>query len=206
MKKNTIYYYIAGAAAAYFLLFKRSGISGYFDTSVIQSLDELKKQYFKLAKIYHPDAGGTTRQFQDLQAEYERLFQKILKGGNLSQEDQDNETAIDETIRSIIDEIIKLPGLNIEIVGKWLWVSGDTKPVKDELKAAGLSYIKKEGKSYWIFAGTKVRKGGQLSMEEIKSKYGATSYASQGRKSINGRLNYRLINKLKKLQILLKNR
>ena len=42
-------------------------ISGLFNTEIINNIDELKKQYRDLAKKYHPDAGGTKEQFQELQ-------------------------------------------------------------------------------------------------------------------------------------------
>tara|TARA_R110000823_G_scaffold24686_3_gene73307 strand:- start:1805 stop:2164 length:360 start_codon:yes stop_codon:yes gene_type:complete len=38
-----------------------------------KSQEELKKEYIKLARIYHPDKGGSTSMFQRLQNVYQRL-------------------------------------------------------------------------------------------------------------------------------------
>ncbi len=38
-----------------------------------KSQEELRKNYFKLARIHHPDKGGETTMFQRLQNLYERL-------------------------------------------------------------------------------------------------------------------------------------
>jgi len=38
------------------------------------SAEELRKEYIKLARIHHPDKGGSTSLFQRLQNLYERLF------------------------------------------------------------------------------------------------------------------------------------
>jgi hypothetical protein len=149
-----------------------STLAGLFDTSVIQDIDQLKKQYFQLAKKYHPDAGGTTAQFQNLQAEYEKLLNTLLKGSNLSQEQKDNEVVIDKAIRDVIDALINIEDINIELIGKWLWISGNTYPVRQSLKSAGLIFIKKEGKPYWVYKGVESAGRGKAAMEDIKRKYG----------------------------------
>ena len=148
-------------------------LSGLFDTSVIKDLDQLKKEYFKLAKTYHPDAGGTKEQFQALQNEYEKLLKNLINGSSLSSDQKKNEFEVDKAIRDIIDSIISLEGINIELVGKWLWISGNTYPVRNELKKAGLLYIKKDGFPYWVYKGSMSRGRGNLTIEEIKQKYGS---------------------------------
>jgi hypothetical protein len=149
-----------------------STIAGLFDTTVIKDIDQLKKQYFQLAKKYHPDAGGTTAQFQNLQAEYEKLLNSLLKGSNLSQDQKDNELVIDKAIRDVIDALINIEDINIELIGKWLWISGNTYPVRQSLKSAGLIFIKKEGKPYWVYKGVESAGRGKAAMEDIKRKYG----------------------------------
>lgn len=147
-------------------------LSGLFDTAIISDIDQLKKEYFKLAKKYHPDAGGTKEQFQMLQAEYENLLKKLLSGSKLSSEQQNNEIILDEALRKAIDAIIGLPNISIELVGKWIWISGNTYPLRNELKSAGFMFAPK--KKMWYYKGTESSGRGDLSMEEIKSKYGST--------------------------------
>ena len=149
-------------------------VSGLFDTSVIKDLDGLKKQYLKLAKKYHPDAGGTTIQFQELQKEYEKLLNNLLKGSSLSDEQKKNEIVIDEAIREVINQLVNLESINIELIGKWLWISGNTYPVRNTLKNAGLIFIKKDDKPYWVYKGVESAGRGKLTMDEIKNKYGVT--------------------------------
>jgi len=165
---------------------KISVVSGFFDTTAIKDLDALKKQYFSLAKKYHPDAGGTTVQFQELQAEYDKLLKKILSGSGLSEEQKENEKEIDKAIRDIIDSIINLPGITIELVGKWLWIGGDTYPVRTILKSAGLVYIKKAGVSYWVYKGVESKSRGKMDINEIKAKYGVHEFKAPAKKLISG--------------------
>jgi len=165
---------------------KISVISGYFDTAVLKDLDSLKKQYLKLAKKYHPDAGGTTIQFQELKNEYEKLLHKILSGSKLDSDQQKNEIVIDEAIRNVIDCLINIDNINVELVGKWLWISGDTYPVKTILKTAGLIFIKKDGKPYWIYKGIESAGRGNLTMEQIKNKYGSQKIDIPKSKKISG--------------------
>ena len=39
-----------------------------------KTLDELKKEYRRLAMIHHPDVGGTVEAMQAINAEFEALF------------------------------------------------------------------------------------------------------------------------------------
>ena len=60
--------------------------------------------------------------------------------------------------------------LIIEVVGSWIWLSGNTKPIKEKLKDLSFRYAYK--KKMWYF-GEKIKNGGKTkSMEDIKSKYG----------------------------------
>jgi hypothetical protein len=185
--------------------FKKFNVIGaFFDTSVIKDLDSLKKQYYKLSKKYHPDSGGTTSQFQDLQKEYEKLFNTILKGGNLNKEQQDNEIVIDKEIRNIIDNLITLENITVEVIGKWLWIGGNTYPLRTTLKIAGLTFIKKAGIPYWVYKGVESSGKGQMSMDEIKTKYGVHKFDLKAPNRIsgfNGKFNKtKLKNSLSKLK------
>jgi hypothetical protein len=161
-------------------------ISGIFDVKIISDLDSLKKQYFKLAKKYHPDAGGTTVQFQQLQAEYNSLLKKLLNGSSLNTEQKENEIIIDQAIRDIINSLINIEGLNVEVIGKWLWISGDTYPVRTTLKQAGLTFIKKAGIPYWVYKGVESTSRGKMSIEDIKNKYGTHKFDVPKTKKISG--------------------
>lgn len=180
---------------------KFTTLSGFFDTSVIKELDDLKKQYFKLAKKYHPDAGGTTIQFQELQAEYDKLLNSLLRGSKLNEEQKQNEIVIDKAIRDIIDALINVEGINVELVGKWLWVSGNTYPVRTTLKSAGLIFIKKNGQPYWVYKGTESKGRGNMELEDIKRKYGVTKIDIPSTKKIGSVPN---INKTKLKRSILK--
>jgi ABC-type Fe3+-hydroxamate transport system substrate-binding protein len=165
-------------------------------------LDKLKKEYLKLAKKYHPDAGGTTVQFQDLQNEYEKLLNKILKGSSLNEEQQENEIVIDQAIRAVIDQLVNLENVNVELIGKWLWVSGETYPIKDVLRKAGLIFIRKDEKPFWVYKGVESAGRGKLTLEQIKNKYGSVKIDLPKTKRISGfvRINKtRLLNALRKL-------
>lgn len=147
------------------------GISNFFDSKTINNLDELKKEYHRLAKIYHPDAGGTNEQFKMLQAEYELKFKALLNGSNLNNKQKETETKIDENLRAAIDAVVGIPGIVIELVGKWIWIGGNTYPVRNELKSAGFNFA--PIKKMWFFKGVESAGRGKMELDEIRKKYGS---------------------------------
>ena len=163
-----------------------SGLGELFDISVIKDIDSLKKQYFKLAKKYHPDAGGTKEQFQQLQNEYEKLLKKVLAGSNLTEEQKKNELDLDKAMVEIVNSIAGLEGITIELVGKWLWIGGNTYPVRGVLQSVGLKFIKKEGKGFWVYKGVESHSRGDMTMEEIRKKYGSEKISPMQKKKLTG--------------------
>ena len=140
----------------------------------IKTLEELKKAYRKLAMKLHPDLGGSTEEMQILNAEYEKLFARV-KDIHTNKDGQEYRKATNEAPQDfikIINELLKLNGIRIEAIGRFLWVSGDTKAHKDKLKELGLKWHNK--KSCWYLAPEGYRRRGnqEYSMDDIRGLYG----------------------------------
>jgi hypothetical protein len=138
-----------------------------------QTMEEVKAAYKKLAKQYHPDLGGDTATMQEINKEYAFASAKAIKGANLSEEETENEILSSEAYRSAIEQIIHLDGITIELVGYWIWVTGDTYPVRATLKQAGYMFAPKKLAWYFRTAEYKVSQSSGKSLDEIRNKYGS---------------------------------
>ena len=148
-----------------------------------KTIDEVKARYKTLAKEHHPDCGGDTVTMQQINAEYAFACAKILRGENLSEHDTDEQIRMSEEYRQVIELLINLPGIIIELVGNWIWCTGDTKPVKQQLKDAGLFYACK--KVAWYYRAEEYKtKGGKKSLDEIRAKYGSETVNTHCRKKV----------------------
>lgn len=137
------------------------------------TLEEVKALYKKLAKQYHPDLGGDTVTMQEINKEYAFATAKMIKGANLSDEETENEILSSEAYRQAIEKVIYLDGITLELVGYWLWATGNTYPVRATLKDAGFMFASKKLAWYFRTAEYKVSNGGKKSLDEIRSKYGS---------------------------------
>ncbi len=137
-----------------------------------RTLDEVKAVYKQLAKQYHPDLGGDTETMQSINKEYAFASAKTIKGENLSEEETENQIRFSEEYRQALEKIIHLDGITIELVGFWIWVTGNTYAIKSELKTAGYLFASKKLAWYFRTGEYKVNKGGRKSLDEIRAKYG----------------------------------
>lgn len=148
-----------------------------------KTLDELKKAYKAAAMKYHPDMGGDTATMQAINAEYTARFE-VLKRSQNEQAAEDTTGKTRATAESagdfiqIINALLKLDGLEIELCGRWLWIGGNTREHKEELKTAGCRWSSSKKLWSWHFAedGQKWHRGTKT-MNQIRSKYGSTTFA-----------------------------
>jgi len=139
-----------------------------------KTIEEVKATYKQLAKQYHPDLGGDTATMQAINTEYAYACASLAKGAGLSDEQADNAIKLSEEYRQVIEKIIYLEGIVIEIVGNWIWVTGNTRPIKDILKDAGFHFAHKKLAWYYRNEAFKTR-GNGAPLEEIRRKYGSES-------------------------------
>jgi len=163
----------------------------------VQTLDELRKQYKDLLKKYHPDNGGSEEETKAINVEYERLF-KILKDNHSRQNTAEGKTsdkqssydnmkydfAEDELLREMLQKVIYLSDITIEIIGAWLWISGNTYPHRKELKELGFKFASQKKCWFWHSETFRKKSHRQLSMDDIRNYYGSTEVETDGRRRL----------------------
>ena len=98
-----------------------------------KTLDELKAEYRRLIKIHHPDRGGDTATMQAINNEYAARFEVLKKQHNDTHDAEHQTTETPREFIEILEKLLKIDGLDIELCGSWLWISGDTYSHKAEL-------------------------------------------------------------------------
>ncbi len=165
----------------------------------VHTLEELRKQYKELLKKHHPDnPQGSTAATQEINAEYDRLFRLLKdkhenKSGNTADSTAHKKSEYsknmydwenDKALREVLQKIINFDGIEIEIVGAWIWLSGNTYSYKKELKELGFKWASQ--KKQWYFHTDIFRKKSHksLSMDDIRSYYGSTKVQTDTRSII----------------------
>jgi len=138
----------------------------------IYSLDELRRKYKRLVKLYHPDNGGSEETIKAVNAEYEQLFDQLKEADASNNNDIRYNKDMDQALRETLQKIINL-NINIEIIGSWIWCNGsETYHYRNELKQAGFMFSGNR-KSWYFHADTFKKKGkSKRSMQELRDYYG----------------------------------
>jgi hypothetical protein len=141
----------------------------------ISGINEAKKIYKTLAKKLHPDVGGTDEEFKLLNEIYNNLIEHKIYFSN--------ESKFDIEIEKIISQILHFENITIEVVGSWIWLLGDTRGIKETLKALGFKWASQ--KKQWYYGEMKAKNPKPKSMDEIKSKYGCETLKSKEKKKLS---------------------
>lgn len=160
----------------------------YFKDS--KTIEDVKATYKALAKQYHPDIAGAefTATMQEINSEFEKAFEKYKNiheskdGEQYTAEHQTTETPAE--FMEIINKLINCDGLTINIIGRWIWLEGNTYSYKDIIKQLGFKWASNKKSWYWHNEedGTANRK--KMSLEQIKEKYGCTAFQTNSRMCI----------------------
>jgi curved DNA-binding protein CbpA len=142
------------------------------------TLEELKATYRKLAMKHHPDRGGDHEIMTAVNDEYDRLFPKLknvhkTKDGETYTAKQDStETA--DSFKDLIAELMKMDNIVIEVIGCFVWVTGNTRTYKDQLKELRFKWHNKKVAWYLKPEDYKRRSHKDYDLEEIRTMYGTS--------------------------------
>jgi len=137
------------------------------------TVQEIRTLYKKLAHQYHPDKGGSTEDMQQLNSDYKEALKKTERE-NLDPEKEDIDWKHEEKLMEKIQVIVNLEGVKIEILGVWIWVTGNTYPHKDELRRQGFFFSK--NKTAWYYRNENEKGRWKFSgkpLDDIRHKYGS---------------------------------
>lgn len=154
----------------------------------LKTLKEIRTKYIKLANLYHPDKGGDETVMKEINNEFDycKIFFKNSFADNNTTTSRDTDFFDDEALQEVLKIIAGLSGLEIELCGSWLWISGDTRPHKATLKRAGCFWASKKMKWYWHPKEERAgHSRGKATIEYIRDKYGSTIIAKNKKKCLS---------------------
>jgi curved DNA-binding protein CbpA len=149
----------------------------------VNTIEELKKLYKKLAFQLHPDiTGDNGENMKQLNNEYDHLYPIIGKANGKtykpSSVKENNYNSYDDEFKEMIEKLIRLhmENVTIEICGWFIYITGETKQYKDQLGKNGLQLKWNNQKTAWIYMPSwyKGFKHESWDMDKIRNVYGSS--------------------------------
>ena len=141
-----------------------------------KNLEDVKKTYRQLCFKYHPDIfkGDNGETMKAINNEYEvafKMFKGIHADENADDETQNN-AETPEMFKDIVNGLIHCYGVQIDIVGSWVWLTGNTFEHKDIIKNLGFKWASRKKAWYWHSENDGCHSHSKMTLDEIKNKYG----------------------------------
>jgi len=133
----------------------------------------LKAAYKKAAIKNHPDKGGDAEIMKLINNAYDYLNKMDSWWTNEQLRKSQRVTPLTETMQNLINIVKFFTGCKIEIIGSWLWVSGNTKEYKEQIKKAGFIFSFNKKAWYYHEDTYKKRSKKSFSMDDIRDLHGS---------------------------------
>lgn len=148
-----------------------------------QTVADIKKEYRKLCMKYHPDRGGDLEIMKLVNVEYHIALKNVHGQSSVDENGQSHtyyyneatEDALMEKIGALL--ALNMEGVDVALVGIWIWVDGDTRQYRKELKELKLRWH--SGRKKWYFQNSKKRTKYKknFSFNQMAQTYGYKQYA-----------------------------
>jgi len=153
------------------------------------NVNEVKHRYRQLCFICHPDTGGDTAKMQGLNRLYLEALQRFDNSTTKDDQGKDHTYHYNrETEQDIMDKInellrLKMKDVRILLVGYWIWISGNTKDYKDDLKDLKCRWHAKRFMWYWHGKSYRHRYS-KASFTQIALNYGYREFKEREEKAL----------------------
>ena len=149
-----------------------------------KTLEQLKREYKRLAKLHHPDCGGDDATMAAINAEFDELSKRLPRETATGEtyQPREEEREAPEKFREAVAATLNMDGVTVELCGAWLWVTGNTYPHRDRLKGAGYRFSKNKVAWYWHDENSVSHSKKRYSLDEIRLMHGSETIKTQGGK------------------------
>lgn len=142
----------------------------------VTTIEELRKRYRKMLKMYHPDnENGSVEVTQEINSEYDRLFAILSKEEHSDSQSYTQEE--NEQFKTILNAIIGY-NITIEIIGNWIWCF-NCYAYKDQLKSLGFTWCSKKKAWVWHSGEYHRHHKKEIPLNDIRAKYGSQTVRNQ---------------------------
>ena len=162
----------------------------YFDH--LHTVADIKQEYRRLALLHHPDRpGGDTATMQAINAQYHAALERCDGQTSTGSDGNDHTYTYNATteaaIMAKIAELIAagVPRVaDVYIIGTWVWIVGETRPIKEELKALGCRWHRKRACWYWHPHPYRHHYNRRAGLGDLAAFYGASQVAAEDRNDL----------------------
>ena len=139
----------------------------------IETREQLKSAYRKLAMKYHPDHGGDNATMAEINNQYDALDKILPSEGQNGERYQPKHREAPENFRAAVVAVQDIPDIEVELCGSWIWITGNTRPHCETFKAAGYRWSANKRAWYWHEEGYSRKGKKHYTMDEIRMLHGS---------------------------------